>query len=1100
MTFLLSLLSGPAYISLPQSMEGRIIAGVFWTLGLLILLLILRSWRGFNRLRNRRFWGIFIVLAVLTPLTSLFIGLRLSPRGVLPLPNIPVDPQGPAMMIFMAVPWILAGGLLGILPAGILGALSGLLVGLWDTHSAFTPLEFAYLAVLFGAGIHQRYRTRMYVLLRHPLLTSLLLAALYPLFTLASATLSAEGTLAVRLDYAIARLGPVSLSMAVPLLVAGAFAEVLAAAWPAAWGRPGFLLPSPAERSLQARFLYSTAPLAIVLTVLLMIGDWVVAGAAARQILRDRMADAAVLASEGVPYFLEAGQNLIAQLSADPRLYTGDPDDLTGILAQDLRSVPFFTQLFILDDSGDPLAGYPLENYDSVQAPPEEQMGIQFALSGVPYQIYTVPPNTGKGAAQVSFLAAIRDENDRVRGVLIGRTELEINPFTKPIIGSLNSLAGDDGEGILLDEDGRILYHPNPALLMAVYTGRISGDADFYFDTAPDGTRRLVYYQPALGRPWAVVLTVPARRTQQIALNIAGPLLGIIIILAIFSVLLLRLGLRVVTASLERLALQAGNISQGQLDTPLQVNGEDEVGQLSRAFEQMRLSLKARLDELNRLLLVSQGVASSLEMQDAVLPVLEAALATGASSARVVLTPESVPELESGTPSPAVYALGSAGDSFAYLDGQILELASQQDQVVLNNLTRPRLVRFKPGSSHPQALVALPLRHENRYYGSLWIAFDQPHKVPEQEMSFLVTLAGQAALAAANARLYMNAEIGRQRLAAILASTPEPVLVTDQQNRLLTSNPAAWRALGLGVEWDEGQPIERVITDEKLLELIRSSDDRQSVEVTLADGRVYYASASTVAADGQRVGRVCILRDITSFKELDALKSEFVATVSHDLRSPLAVMRGYTTMLEMVGELNEQQAGYVRKIFNGVDSMTRLVGNLLDLGRIEAGIDLQLEMVPVTEVVDRITGVLQLQATQKRVQLLTEISPGTVPLIEADPALLQQALHNLIDNAIKYTESGGVVTVSVGSTSQEITFKVEDSGIGVAPVDVPRLFEKFFRGAQQGTKKQAGSGLGLAIVRSIAERHGGRVWVESQFGRGSSFYLAIPIQRGISQR
>jgi signal transduction histidine kinase len=998
-------------------------------------------------------------------------------------------------MVFLALPWLLAGGLLGAVPAAFLAAVSGAVFALWDTHNTFTPLEFAFLALLFSAAVHQRYRTRAYVFLRHPLFISLLLAAIYPLFNLASATLIAEGTLAVRLDYAIARLGPAALAIGVPLLVAGAFAEVIAMAWPAAWGRPGFLLPSPAERSLQARFLYGTAPLALILTVLLMIGDWVVAGAAARQILRDRMADAAMLASEGIPYFLEAGQNLIAQLGADPRLYTSDPDDLTGILAQDLRSVPFFTQLFILDGSGVPLTGYPLENYGHAQAPPEEQMGIQFALGGVPYQIYTVPPDTGDRAAQVSFLAAIRDENDRVRGVLIGRTELDVNPFTKPILASLNSMAGDDGEGILLDEDGRILYHPNPGLLMVVYTGRISTEADFYFDTAPDGTRRLVYYQPALGRPWSVVLTVPARRTQQIALNIAGPLLGMVILLAFFSVLLLRLGLRVVTASLQRLALQAGNIALGELDTPLQVTGEDEVGQLSRAFEQMRLSLKARLDELNRLLLVSQGVAASLDVKDAVQPVLEAALATGASSARVVLTPEMVPELEGGPASPAVYALGSAGESFAYLDGQILELVRQQDQVVLNNLTRPRLVTFKPGAPHPQALVALPLRHESQTYGALWIAFDQPYKVTDQEMQFLVTLAGQAALAAANARLYMSAEIGRQRLAAILASTPEPVLVTDHQDRLMLSNPAAWRALGLGVEWDEGQPIERVISDAGLLELIRSTDDRRSIEVTLTDGRVYYATASSVAGDGHHVGRVCILRDITSFKELDALKSEFVATVSHDLRSPLTLMRGYATMLEMVGELNEQQSGYVRRIVGGVESMSRLVNNLLDLGRIEAGVDLQLEIVPVQDVIDRVAGSLQLQATQKRVHLTTEVPPQTIPVVEADLSLLQQALHNLVDNAIKYTDAGGKVTLSASSETGYMIFKVEDTGIGIAPVDVPRLFEKFFRGAQQGAKKPAGSGLGLAIVKSIAERHGGRVWVESMLGKGSTFYLSIPIRQ-----
>jgi PAS domain S-box-containing protein len=1095
MTFLFSLLTNNSpYLDIPQSLVGRLIAGVCGVLGLALLALFLRHWRAYHRPRNTRFWVTLGILAAFILITALFIGVRLPSGGALPLPGIPIDRLGPAVMVFIALPWLLAGGLLGTFPAAVLAGLSGLILALWDTRNPFTPLEFAFLGTLFSASIHQRYRTRTFVLLRHPLFTSLLLAALYPLFALISAVLLADGPLAIRLDYAIARLGPASLAVGVPILVAGIFCEVVAASVPTSWGKVGLLLPSPPEKSLQARFLYGTAPLAFLLTLLLMVGDWVVAGAAARQILRDRMADAARLASEGVPFFLEAGQNLIAQLSSDTRLYTSDPDDLTGVLAQDLRSVPFFTQLFILDGSGRPLAGYPLENYASAQAPPEEQMGVQLSLAGVPYQIYTVPPNAGGEAARISFVAAIRDENDRVRGVLIGRTELEANPFTKPILASLDSLAGTDGEGILLDEDGRILYHPNPALLMAVYTGQTSEQADFYYDTAPDGTRRLVFYQPALGRPWAVVLTVPARRTQQIALNIAGPLLGMIVLLALFAILLLRLGLRVVTASLKKLAEQAGFIAQGQLDTPLQVNGEDEVGQLSRAFEQMRLSLKARLDELNRLLLVSQGVASSLEMGEAVLPVLEAALSTGASSVRVVLPPEGVPELEGSAAALAVYALGAAGDQYAYLDGQILELTRQQDRVVMNNLNRPRLINFRSGDSRPQALMALPLRHENLFYGALWTAFDQAHKFTDEEIRFQVTLAGQAALAAANARLYMNAEIGRQRLAAILASTPDPVLVIDQQNRLLLSNPAAWRALGLGVEWDEGQPIERVIADLPLLELIRSSDDRRSVEVTLPDGHVYYATASSVAADGHRVGRICILRDITSFKELDALKSEFVATVSHDLRSPLTLMRGYATMLEMVGELNDKQVDYVRKIVSGVESMTRLVGNLLDLGRIEAGVDLQVEMMNVQDLVERVTGALQLQATQKRVQLTAEIQQG-VAMVDADQALLQQALNNLVENAIKYTDPGGKVAVRVSPGVDSVIFAVEDTGIGIAPVDIPRLFEKFFRGAQHDGKKLSGSGLGLAIVKSIALRHGGKVWVESLLGKGSTFYVSIPLRQ-----
>jgi len=1096
MSFFFSLLTTSPFIDLPKSLVGGLVTGLGWLFYLGVILALLWNWRAYQPPMTRTFWLILAILALLTPLTSLWIGLRAAAGGALPPPGIPIEPRAPAMMVFMALPWVLAGGFLGPAAAAGLAALSGLFLALWDTHSLFTPLEFSFLATLFSAAIQQRYRTLTYALLRHPLFSALLLAGVYPLLFFISTILSTQGSLVVRMDYALTHLGAASLAVGGPLLLGGAFAEVIASARPAVWGKRGDLLPAPTERSLQARFLYRMAPLAFLLTVLLMGGDWIVAERAARQILRERMADAALVAAEQVPYFLEAGQNLIAQLAADPRLLSDDPQALRAVLEEDRFRVPFFTQLFLLDASGNSLAGSPLEDYAAAHAPPEEQMGVQLALSGVPYQTYTVPPQSGEKAARVSFLAAVKDESGGIRGVLIGRTDLATNPFSKSILTSLQSLAGADGEGILLDEEGRILYHPNPAVLMAVYSGRKGGDSGFYDDTAPDGTRRLVYYQPALGRPWAVVLTVPARRAQQLALNIAVPLLGMILVLAFFAILLLRLGLGLVTTSLNTLARQAANIAQGNLDTPLAVAGEDEVGQLSRAFEQMRLSLKARLDELNRLLQVSQGVASSLEISEAMRPVLEAALSSGASSVRVVLEPDVVPELEGEAATFKVYALGIAGDLYAYLDEQVLRLGRTQERVVLNNLGRSRLFHFPPNSPRPRALLALPLRHENWFYGVFWVAFDRPHNFLEDEIRFFDTLASQAALATANSRLFLSAEIGRQRLAAILASTPDPVLVTDQLGRLLLSNPAAWRALGWGMEWEEGQPIERAIRDEKLLGLLRSTEEENlSAEITLADGRVYYATASAVMVDGHLVGRVCILRDITYFKELDALKSEFVATVSHDLRSPLSLVRGYATMLEMVGNLNEQQASYVRKIISGVEGMTRLVNNLLDLGRIEAGIGLQLEVVPVVDIVERVIGSLQLQATQKHVQLSAEIPPQTVPLIEADQALLQQALHNLVDNAIKYTEAGGKVTVRLSTQADSLVFEVADTGVGIAPVDQPRLFEKFFRGISPEGKRTGGTGLGLAIVKSIAERHKGRVWVESQLGKGSTFYLSIPLRQ-----
>jgi signal transduction histidine kinase len=196
----------------------------------------------------------------------------------------------------------------------------------------------------------------------------------------------------------------------------------------------------------------------------------------------------------------------------------------------------------------------------------------------------------------------------------------------------------------------------------------------------------------------------------------------------------------------------------------------------------------------------------------------------------------------------------------------------------------------------------------------------------------------------------------------------------------------------------------------------------------------------------------------------------------------------------MVGDLNEQQTNYIKKIVQGIEAMTRLVNNLLDLGRIEAGVDLQLEVVALEDIVERVINSLQLQASQKHIQLITEFSQPGLPPIQADAALLNQALQNLVENAIKYTDNDGKVLIKVNLLPESISVEVQDTGIGIAPVDQPRLFEKFYRGAQRNARKRQGSGLGLAIVKSIAERHGGKVWVTSQLGKGSTFGIEIPLR------
>ena len=1087
----------PTLLHFPPSpfLPTSLLSWLGWFVFLGILIWLCWNWRTYQAPRDSRtgpiFWGLLLL-----SLLGLFLGIRL-PAGA-SQPGIPQETLGPSLMFFSALSWFLAGGILGPIVAAGLGLLAGTLRFVFDSRSIFSPLEYALLAILVSVAVRQRYRTLIFRLLRQPLVAAMALSALYVPLSIIDTFLAVSDKMALadRLIYTLSNVQYPVLAMTGELLVAGLIAQVLAVTFPERWRRLLPVQPSPGERSLEARFLFGTGTIIIVLLLALLVGDWWVAGNAAQGMLHDRMKGAAEVAAQSVPFFLETGQNLASQFSTSPRLLTASGSELTSLLGEQIRVVPYFDQLIVLDQQKNVVGSYPAGTPADSVLLPEESTGVTLSFNGVLSQTYSIPAAAGQTTARVSFLSAvINPATGQPERVLVARTNLTSNPFTLPLINGLKSMSELGGKGILLDENGRIIYHPDQMLIMTIYPDQRQTDTPAFYDaTAADGTQNLVYVQPVTGHSWSVVLTVPAQQAQQLALGIAAPLSIMILILAFIALFSLRLALKVVTNSLQNLTSEAMRIAQGQLDHALSIEGVDEVGQLRRSFEQMRVSLQLRLEELNRLLLVSQGVASSLDMRDAVQPVLEAVLATGASSVRVVIPSLSQDADEQGLPT--VYALGPSRDLYYYLDDGIIQLAKQQERLVLTNVLRVRGLDIRADRPYPPSLLAVPLRHENQYYGVLWAGYDQARPFSESDVRFLTTLAGQAALAASNNHLFRSAEVGRQRLAAILASTPDPVLVTDQRNRLLLSNPAAWRTLGEAMIQGQGQPIAALITQKSLLDILQTtSSDKLSAEVLVPGGDVYLATASPVVADGQLMGRVCILRDVTHFKELDIMKTEFVNTVSHDLRSPLTLMRGYATMLEMVGELNEQQKGYVNKMIVGVENMTRLVNNLLDLGRIDVGVGLRLETVLLQDIIEHVVTTLQMQATQKDIQLDLELPHDTSPLIQADQALLQQAIYNLVENALKYTPNGGQVTVRLKIQGDSMLFSVQDTGIGVSAVDQARLFEKFYRGTQREAREQKGSGLGLAIVKSIAEKHGGKVWLKSELGKGSTFFLQVPLQQ-----
>jgi signal transduction histidine kinase len=308
-------------------------------------------------------------------------------------------------------------------------------------------------------------------------------------------------------------------------------------------------------------------------------------------------------------------------------------------------------------------------------------------------------------------------------------------------------------------------------------------------------------------------------------------------------------------------------------------------------------------------------------------------------------------------------------------------------------------------------------------------------------------------------------------------------------------NPAAESAFEIVSGSAIGRLVTQLWSEPSVARLFPSdgSTETRTEEIMLNDGRTLYGSASSISDGGGEVlGRVAVMRDITHLKELDAMKSEFVATVSHDLRAPLTYMRGYATMLPMVGPLSPKQQDYTEKVMAGIEQMTELIDDLLDLGRIEAGVGLVREMCSLADIARSVVETQKPQALSRGLNLRTGKLADRI--IAGDHGLLRHAIANLVENAIKYTPTDGTITVAVEEQDSALVISVKDTGLGIAPADQARLFERFYRVKRRETVDITGSGLGLAIVKSIAQWHRGRVWVESQVGEGATFYILIPFE------
>jgi signal transduction histidine kinase len=327
-----------------------------------------------------------------------------------------------------------------------------------------------------------------------------------------------------------------------------------------------------------------------------------------------------------------------------------------------------------------------------------------------------------------------------------------------------------------------------------------------------------------------------------------------------------------------------------------------------------------------------------------------------------------------------------------------------------------------------------------------------------------------------------------QRFEYIFANIDDGVLIMDFDRRIQLMNKAMMVAFDLPSKGFRGKLVTDVIDHPDLSVLLNRAQTSplKYHEINFDDGRIYNAQYTPL----RDIGSVITMQDISYLKQVDRVKSEFVHTVSHDLRSPLTSVLGYTELVGRVGPLTEQQNEFLRRIRSSVENITSLVDDLLDLNRIESGFDIRREIIHLDNILNFALDTLEGQLKVKELTVQLDLDEK-LPEVRGNPVRLRQLMDNLLGNAAKYSPTGGTIDVSLHAEDNQVILRVADQGVGIPQSERERIFEKFYR-ASNVPEEVEGTGLGLAIVKSIVDLHQGRIWVESTKGKGSTFFVVLP--------
>ena len=359
------------------------------------------------------------------------------------------------------------------------------------------------------------------------------------------------------------------------------------------------------------------------------------------------------------------------------------------------------------------------------------------------------------------------------------------------------------------------------------------------------------------------------------------------------------------------------------------------------------------------------------------------------------------------------------------------------------------------------------------------------------------------------ARNLYDLSVEKSRITTIIDCMADGVLVTNRDLEVVLCNPALMRLFDVQPSLSGPSALRGCMEEEgldkalgHLLDTSCDGSGQLSGEFSRGDRYIHAVSAPVRDSDGGVIGTVTVFQDVTIFKQLDEMKTNFVQLVSHELRSPLAaIMQLLTVLLDgLAGELTARQKDLLNRSQLKIRGLLDLINDLLDVSKIESNRkSRQHAPLDMSEIIERTAALMKAGAEKQNIALKLEIQAG-LPLIHSDAQCMEELISNLLGNAINYSPDGGEIVVSAGLKEDFLEVCVSDTGIGIAAEEIPKIFDKFYRVKDPRARHVRGTGLGLAIVKAIVDRNGGSVEVDSKPGLGTTFRVLLPVVKQVSEK